>query len=1037
MLGKRKFVLITSLLILFAVNICMSAPQNPGSALILYNSHRSLAADQRQFDHSISTMLVFRAALSGDRSFLQNPPEQLPFGPGLQGSDVIPPIDPPLRNVDVLDVRHRQGGIDADLRAWANTNLSGIERQIFDELYDAGNPLSYWSQVYDLRYIQEFWNEGAQNYTPLSVITTTGARSDLEYFRAFMRNGGGLYIQAADSAFVERNRSISTTVNALTRNNVNISNWGNANILIGTPRQGIFTEQADNFWFNNSDRADNFARGFNDLAALQQQYPMRWVRVGGVRHADLGHAIPLVSAGSETGRAVKVFWDSDGLQEEYRNGRLIISYGTTAFRDHEDGNGIYQTRQGWTRTTRTTLALIQNLYALMSEKTQRYTITKRFLEEERQVGEIGTVRISVRNPNNYPFELTGGITDDLASCLSYIPGSSRFAFIDFEGNATSATATEQHNGKRLHWIPNEPIPARSDWIIEFQYRVGSFDYNSGENEKSVFAQSQFDNGSGIRITKFEVNPTSITAGDVITANVSFEITLSPTGSGVNPCETLQDWTPNGGPNPWGGYNAGDLVQHNGNIYQAINTEPWNSEPSVGTPGTAQGNQRWTLIGPCQSPGGNERFFWTASLSRNSVWGSTGSMGINLTATTEPTATISTPVQLPAGSGTYIVERTLSFIVPDNDDWISNGQNWFLLVRYGGGTWGANQNPSSWVQVETDGKTLTISNNITFVENIARSSSRSSNTARLRIIGEIKPYEVIITYNLQHGGLTNTQSAMIQSLLPRPAENPTRTGYAFGGWFVDVNCVIPWNFETDIVRREMTLYAKWLPVLVQPVVKINGRLTSEQILDENNRVMIIEFDASQMPSELRQNEYLLKYRLKFQESISIANESGQFTIPAGSSEKLLFPVNLTDFLAIGTAMGENILRLTIVIENNGVPATDTINVNIALKEEFLTSITKPAKSNSRYGIRFAQNIVSEKAEISVVLPSNERAVETKIAIYDMTGNVVFSTTVRDNASWDLRNSAGRFVANGTYLVIVEVKGASGKVYAYSARLGVKR
>ena len=104
----------------------------------------------------------------------------------------------------------------------------------------------------------------------------------------------------------------------------------------------------------------------------------------------------------------------------------------------------------------------------------------------------------------------------------------------------------------------------------------------------------------------------------------------------------------------------------------------------------------------------------------------------------------------------------------------------------------------------------------------------------------------------------------------------------------------------------------------------------------------------------------------------------------------------------------------------------------------TAISNAKKSDSRYGIKFAKNPVSEKAEIGVILPNNERATETKIAIYDMTGNVVWASTgSATGVVWDLHNSAGRFVANGTYLVIAEAKGISGKIYAYSARLGVKR
>ena len=108
----------------------------------------------------------------------------------------------------------------------------------------------------------------------------------------------------------------------------------------------------------------------------------------------------------------------------------------------------------------------------------------------------------------------------------------------------------------------------------------------------------------------------------------------------------------------------------------------------------------------------------------------------------------------------------------------------------------------------------------------------------------------------------------------------------------------------------------------------------------------------------------------------------------------------------------------------------------------TSISNAKKSNNRHGVKFAVNPVSEKAEISVILPNNERAIETNVVIYDMTGNVVHSGATTASATggaivWDLRNSAGRFVANGTYLVIAEVKTVNGKVYQYSSRLGVNR
>ncbi|MCL2846025.1 MAG: hypothetical protein FWE23_11365, partial [Chitinivibrionia bacterium] len=40
-------------------------------------------------------------------------------------------------------------------------------------------------------------------------------------------------------------------------------------------------------------------------------------------------------------------------------------------------------------------------------------------------------------------------------------------------------------------------------------------------------------------------------------------------------------------------------------------------------------------------------------------------------------------------------------------------------------------------------------------------------------------------------------------------------------------------------------------------------------------------------------------------------------------------------------------------------------------------------------------------------------------------------------WNLQNQSGRFVANGTYLVIVEATGISGRRFTYSARIGINR
>ncbi len=40
-------------------------------------------------------------------------------------------------------------------------------------------------------------------------------------------------------------------------------------------------------------------------------------------------------------------------------------------------------------------------------------------------------------------------------------------------------------------------------------------------------------------------------------------------------------------------------------------------------------------------------------------------------------------------------------------------------------------------------------------------------------------------------------------------NPTKSGYEFGGWYVDSEGIMPYDFKNDIITQKTTLYAKWV------------------------------------------------------------------------------------------------------------------------------------------------------------------------------------------------------------------------------------
>ena len=65
----------------------------------------------------------------------------------------------------------------------------------------------------------------------------------------------------------------------------------------------------------------------------------------------------------------------------------------------------------------------------------------------------------------------------------------------------------------------------------------------------------------------------------------------------------------------------------------------------------------------------------------------------------------------------------------------------------------------------------------------------------------------ITFDSNGGSDVAPTSADNGSTIDAPAE-PTKDGHAFAGWFADEALTNEWNFETDAVIADITLYAAW-------------------------------------------------------------------------------------------------------------------------------------------------------------------------------------------------------------------------------------
>ncbi len=94
----------------------------------------------------------------------------------------------------------------------------------------------------------------------------------------------------------------------------------------------------------------------------------------------------------------------------------------------------------------------------------------------------------------------------------------------------------------------------------------------------------------------------------------------------------------------------------------------------------------------------------------------------------------------------------------------------------------------------------------------------------------------VTYNMQGYG-QQIESEMVEegSLLSEPA-SPTAEDYTFEGWYKDANCQNKWDFESDRVSSNMTLYAKWIPDVSKDVI-------AEGKIDENYGNIVWSIDKN--------------------------------------------------------------------------------------------------------------------------------------------------------------------------------------------------
>ncbi|MCL2845830.1 MAG: hypothetical protein FWE23_10360 [Chitinivibrionia bacterium] len=143
-------------------------------------------------------------------------------------------------------------------------------------------------------------------------------------------------------------------------------------------------------------------------------------------------------------------------------------------------------------------------------------------------------------------------------------------------------------------------------------------------------------------------------------------------------------------------------------------------------------------------------------------------------------------------------------------------------------------------------------------------------------------------------------------------------------------------------------------------------------------------------------------------------------------------------------------------NNGFPFLRNVGANDNNGGTFIRP--RPDTQPRLHGILLENSVVSDVAKISIITPE---PAQITLRILDALGNVVWTATdvgatalgrpnnisydtgdrgrspLQTSIVWNLTNQSGRYVASGTYLIIVEAVGQSGRRFVYSSRVGVSR
>ncbi|MBQ8840499.1 MAG: InlB B-repeat-containing protein [Clostridia bacterium] len=112
---------------------------------------------------------------------------------------------------------------------------------------------------------------------------------------------------------------------------------------------------------------------------------------------------------------------------------------------------------------------------------------------------------------------------------------------------------------------------------------------------------------------------------------------------------------------------------------------------------------------------------------------------------------------------------------------------------------------------------------------------------------VPPQNYTVTFNSMGGSLVNDQVLLFGDFISKPVD-PIKTNYAFGGWYLDKDYTVTWDFAVGVVTEDSTLYAKWIDKYLV-TLNVNGGTLAN---DTESEFYIVDGEKiSQLPTPTRE------------------------------------------------------------------------------------------------------------------------------------------------------------------------------------------